>query len=255
MLKRLLYRNKKVAIFIVNYNMPERSDALYERLEKYTRWPIDIYLIDNGSDIKEPAINTNVFIKENVQTCRGWLEGLNFVKANKKRYFAYMFLITSASLIDDRDIVTPMVKFLIKNKDAVGIHPSLTKDSTTNWKHLHNRNTNKPRRTWMIDNIASMYRSDWFDNIGWFDKRLIYAWGIDLETCYIARKNNKTIWVDDRLQIEKITNIGYKMNRMNMKATEREKLAAENMNKVLEKKYGPNYWEKMTKDYISNDLL
>ena len=248
-------KNYKVAAFIVNYNMPERAEELFKNLQKNSKWPLDIYLIDNGSDLKEPAKSTNIFIKKNVQTCRGWLEGLKYAKKTGITYFAYMFLITSTNFIDNSDPISPMVKFLIKNENAVGIHPSLTKESTTNWTHLISRDENNPRETWMIDNIASLYKSDWFDSIGWFDPELIYAWGIDLETCYLARKEKRTLWVDDRLQVTKITNIAYKMKRMNMSANDRSRLAAENMKEVLTKKYGENYWKKMTEDFITSAML
>lgn len=243
-----------IAVFIVNYNMPERAEA-YRHLEKFSKWPIDIYLIDNGSDLKKPAKHSNVFIGKNIQTCRGWLEGLKFAKQSDKKYFAYMFLITSTNFVDEADPISPMVKFLIKNKNAVGIHPALTKESTTNWTHLITRGGQKPRQTWMIDNIASLYRADWFDSIGWFDANLIYAWGIDLETCYIARKQKKSLWVDERVKVTKITNIAYKMKRMNMSAQKRSKLAGENMNKILSEKYGKNFWELMTRDNVSSDML
>lgn len=244
-----------VAAFIVNYNMPERAENLFQKLQKNSKWPLDIYLIDNGSDIKKPAQSSNVFIEKNVQTCRGWIKGLKVAKESKKEYFAYMFLITSTEFINDDDLITPMVKFLLKNKNAVGIHPALTKESTTNWTHLITREENKPRQTWMIDNIASIYRTDWFDSIGWFNPDLIYAWGIDLETCYIARKQGRTLWVDERVQVKKITNIGYKMNRMNMSANDRSRLANKNMTEVLSKKYGSNFWDKMTKDYVTEQML
>lgn len=245
----------RVAAFIVNYNMPERADALYKQLEKNSKWPLDIYLIDNGSDLKEPAENTNIHIPKNVQTCQGWLHGLQTVKDGRKKYFAYMFLITSTNFVDNTDCVTPMATFLMKNKNAVGIHPALTKESSTYWKHLIRRGGDQPRETWMIDNIASMYRSSWFDSIGWFDPEMIYAWGIDLETCYLARKEKRTLWIDERVKVTKITNIGYKMKRMNMTATDRVTLADKNMREVLRGKYGSNYWEKMTKDYISEKML
>jgi len=251
---KIIPLNKKVAIFIVNYNMPERADALFEHLKKHSDWPIDIYMIDNGSNIQKPSQYTNIYIKKNVQTCRGWLRGLEFTKEKHKRYFAYMFLITSANFVDDKDPITPMIEFLIDNKDAVGIHPALSSDSTTYWSHLITRGGLEPRKTWMIDNIASVFKADWFDSIGWFDAKLIYAWGIDLETCYLARKQGKTIWVDERVKVKKITNIGYKMNRMNMKATERIMLADTNMREILKHRYGKKYWKKMTKDYITPDM-
>ncbi len=233
--------------------MPERADALSEHLLKYSKWPLDVYLIDNGSDIKPPSKYTNVFIKKNVQTCNGWLEGLKATK--NKKYFAYMFLITSTNFVEEKDPITPMVKFLIKTPNAVGIHPALTKESTTYWTHLITRDTKKPRETWMIDNIASMFRADWFDKIGWFDPELVYAWGIDLETCYLARKNHLSLWIDERVNVTKITNIGYKMKRMNMSAGDRVTLADRNMRDILKRKYGEDYWDKMTKHHISKEML
>lgn len=243
-------REYKIAAFIVNYNMPERADDLSNYIKSKAKWPVDIYLIDNSSDLKFPAKNTTVWLKKNVQTCNGWLEGMREADCKGEKYFAYWFLITSARFVDNKDPLSGMVKFLINNKDAVGIHPSLTKDSTTAWGHLINRGENKPRRTWMIDNIASLYRADWFDSIGRFDKEMIYAWGVDLETCYLARKQEKSIWVDERIQVEKINNIGYTMNRMNMSAEDRSVLADKNMREILEKKYGKNYWDMMMKEGV-----
>lgn len=251
----IIKKEKRVAAFIVNYNMPERADSLFEKLKNNTKWPLDIYLVDNASDIKNPAKNTNVFLEKNVQTCNGWLEGLKAAKRSKNNYFAYMFLITSTSFVENKDYISPMAEFLKNSKNAIGIHPSLTKESTTNWSHLINRETNGPRETWMIDNIASLYKADWFDSIGWFDPKMIYAWGIDLETGYLARKQGRSIWVDDRIQVEKITNIAYKMKRMNMSASDRSRLAAENMDKILKEKYGPEYWKTMTEEYVTDKMI
>lgn len=240
-------------MFVVNYNMPERADALAEYLKENVKYPYDLYLVDNGSDLKPPAKNTTVWIKKNIQTCRGWLRGLEEAKKSGKKYFAYWFLITSADFFGQKsDPLISMVEILEKNKNAVGIHPALTKDSTTAWKHMIERGGSEPRRTWMIDNISSLYRADWFDSIGWFDRRLIYAWGIDLETCYLARKQKKSIWIDERVKIRKITNIAYKMNRMNMSANDRELLASKNMTDILGQKYGSDYLDIMFNAYVED---
>jgi GT2 family glycosyltransferase len=241
----------RVAVLIVNYNMPERTDALCEAISGRTKWPHDLCVIDNGSDQQPPSRYTMLRLPKNIQTTGGWLAGLN---ALKEKYFAYWFIITSARIPDDQgDILTPMARLLMDDENAVGIHPSLTAESTTGWLHLKNRGTNAPRRTWMIDNIASLYRADWFDSIGRFDPAFIYAWGIDLETCYRARKQGRSLWVDDRVQVEKITNIGYTMNRMGMTAEERGRLAYANMMEVGKRKYGERFWELMTAEGVRDE--
>ena len=252
----------RVAVFIVNYNMPERTDALCRYIDQHTRWPHDLIVIDNGSDIAEQSKYTALRLERNVQTTNGWLMGLSYADAmatyiHREPYLAYWFLITSAAfpISFHGDPLTPMVTHLLRNDDAIAVHPALTEDSTTMWTHLITRGGELPRKTWMVDNIASLYRADWFDAQGRWDARLVYAHGIDLEMCYWARKQGKSLWVDERVRIEKITNIGYAMNRMNMSALQRAANAQANMDYVLIPRYGYDYWQRLTEDYREDAWL
>jgi len=243
--------SNQIAIFIVNYNMPERTDALAEHINNRIEWPHVLFVIDNGSDIVPRSKHTNVFLEKNRQTTGGWLAGLEAAESYQKDWLAYWFLITSAEFPEgDGDPLTPMAQFLLDAPNAVGIHPALTSDSTTSWTHLITRGGEKPRRTWMIDNIASLYRADWFDSIGRFDPDLIYAWGIDLETCWKARQQGQSLWIHEGSRIKKVTNIGYNMNRMNMEAGTREMLAGNNMREVLSMRYGLDWWGIMTGAHV-----
>lgn len=246
----------RVAALIVNYNMPERTDAMVEHICIHVACPVDVFVIDNGSDIKEPSKYTAMRLDENVQTTNGWLMGLHYLDALRvakgKEYGAYWFLITSAEFVEDADPLTPMMQFLERDKNAVGVHPALTEDSTTSWDQLiTNGMKGGTRRTWMIDNIASLYRADWFDSIGRFDPSLVYAWGIDLETCWKAREQGRTLHICEPAMMKKVTNIGYKMERMNMSTSQREKLAGDNMRHILQARYGPQWWQRMTREHVT----
>jgi len=242
------------ALFILNYNMPERANNIYETLY-FKTVKTDIFLVDNGSDIMPMARKTNIILDKNVQTTNGWMDAIN--KADPSGLYKYYgFIITSMEFLPNTtDPVSPITKFLDSNKDAVGVHVSLSKDSTTNWEHLKQRpGTGIFRQTWMLDNIFSIYRTNWFREIGMFDRELIYAWGIDLETSWKARRDNKKLYVYQGEEIKKVTDIGYTMNRMNMKAEERSNNARENMNKVLRKKYGETYMRKMLNEFVTEDM-
>lgn len=241
---------ERVAILLTNYNMPERTDALCEQINKRVHSGYSLIVVDNASDLVAPSKYTNVQLKENVQTTGGWIAGLEH--ADKLGNFDYYwFLITSTEFTNDTyDVLTPMVEFMDANPEAVGIHPALTGDSTTHWSHMIARGGNEPRQTWMIDNIASLYRADWFNSIGRFDKAMTYAWGIDLETCYKARVQNRSLWIDERVHVKKVTNIGYSMDRMNMSAGDRSIRASQNMAEVLQHKYGSNFWQLMTEHEV-----
>lgn len=237
----------KVAAIITNYNMPERTNALVEYIHENAKYPVDVIVVDNGSDLVKGSDYTTVQLDYNVQTTRGWLAGLDSLK---EQYFAYWFLITSAEFTaQSNDPLTPMVEKLNSDKNAVGVHSALTLDSTTAWKHLITNGGTGCRQTWMLDNISSLYRADWFDSIGRFDPELIYAWGIDLETSYKAREQKRGLYVCEDAKIRKITDIGYSMDRMNMSASKRGQLAGQNMREVLERKYGSDYWMRMMEEY------
>lgn len=244
----------KVAVFIANFNMCEAADALYEYIERHTKWDTDIYLVDNASDLVPPAEHTNVWIKpRNKQTTAAWLEGLR--EAEKcGPYFAYVFAITSTSFPDiEQDPITPMAELLQQNNNAVGVHAALTSDSTTSWSHLITRGGDQPRRTWFLDNIFSMYRAEWFDSIGRFDPELRYAWGIDLETCWIARSQGRELYVHEGVQVRKVTDIAYQLDRMRMSADERRALAGQNMEIILSRKYGDNWRWRMLNEFVESE--
>lgn len=241
------------AILIVNYNMPERTDALVETIRQRVKCRYELIVIDNGSDQMPVSKYTRIRIGRNVQTTAGWLMGLEHARIYDP--FAYWFLITSAEFpMDGEDPLTPMVQILEQDPNAVGLHPALTLDSTSAWKHLFTRGYDYPRPTWMIDNIASLYRADWFDRIGWFDPELVYAWGIDLETGWKARSQGRTLWVDSRSRVKKVTNIGYTMDRMGMEAEQRGRLAGANMMEVLSRKYGPQWSWKMREEFVTSEM-
>lgn len=248
----------KTAVILPNYNMFERANLMYEYFQDYVKTPHDFIMVDNGSDIMPPSKYSAIRTQKNLQTCQGWLLGLKYADlltegGRTEPYKYYLFTITSTQIVKQStypDILEPMVMFMEHNPNAIGLHASLTKNSTTAWTHLINRDTNKVRRTWFIDNIFALYRASWFNQIGRFDPDLTYAWGVDLETCWKARGQGRGIYVDDRVQVEKITNIGYKMNRMNMSASDRVNNAYNEAKGILQKRYGHGWESKLREEFV-----
>jgi len=254
--------SNKVAIIIVNYNMKERADAIIKKLNETVKHPHDIILVDNGSDLVDKSEHTTLSLKKNVQTTNGWLMGLHYADSleiiNNEKYFAYCFVITSTELVDNKDIVATMVKTMKEDETVVGVHPSLTKESTTHWKHLLNNPIKDKQKVFMVDNIFSCYRASWFNSIGRFNNELTYAWGIDMETGYFAYRDNLKIVLDHNIKVSKETDIGYKMNRMNMDASERILNANNQITEYFIRKYSINYKKELryellgyNSDYIS----
>src|SRR5512139_2749809 len=114
--------------------MPERAEALAEYIRKYVEWPVEVYLVDNGSDLVAPAPSTTLWLERNVQTTGGWLAGLEQARDDAP-WLGYWFLITSAEFPEETQDFASLPRFLMEDERAVGVSPALTADSTTAWKH------------------------------------------------------------------------------------------------------------------------
>lgn len=241
----------RVAIIITNYNMPEATDKIWDYLQAYVDYPYDFIIVDNASDIIEPSKHTSLYLPENVQTCGGWLAGLDYADKLEKSYLSYVIVGTSIELVPDQDHIRTMAEFLLDNPDAVGIAPAIVDSEVPCWFQILDRGTGKPRRTWGIDHLFAMWRADWFNSVGRFNPELVYAWGLAEETCWQARRDGKSLWVHEGIKMKKHHNIGYKMNRMNMTGEERGRNAMENVTQVMDKKYGDGWMRKFSQEFVN----
>jgi len=234
--------SKRVAFIITNYNMPERTNQIVESIRKKVQWPVDIIVVDNGSDLMKPSKYTTLRLEKNVQTTNGWLVGLQYAKSlaasRKICYLAYWIWITTC-LYDEtqKDILTPLAQFLIDHPKAAGIAPALTLGSTTAHKHLKKSSGNKPRKVSFIDELGVLWRASFFDSVGWFDPDELRGFGIDIETGYLARYSGRDVYIHDGVTVKKDSGIAYKMNRMNADGNERGKKAMVEMKMLLNRRY------------------
>jgi len=248
----------RVAVILTNYNMPERADAMGDYLKEYAKHPYDFYCVDNASDLVPPSKYTNVFLSHNVQTTNGWLAGMKAADNSGIDYFAYVFAITSCDFPEwqKTDPIKPLVDVLLNDPNAVGIHPALTDDSTTDWTEMKTRGGKGHRPIWHLDNLFAMYRADWFNSIGRFDPELTYAHGPDLETGWYARHEGRGLYIHEDVQIRKISQIGYVMDRMHMTTAQRNANAMEEMQRVLGRKWGtwPICWQRLISEYVTPEM-
>lgn len=249
----------RTAIILPNYNMPWRADALIQYIIDHTESPFDLFVIDNGSDMVPPARYTTIWQKPNCQTVCAWLRGLaeSDIEAAKRGepYFAYWIMTTSAEFVEGSgDPLTPIIDFFHANPDAVAMHAALTTDSGSAHRDMmFNRGTGQPRRTFMIDNIASIWRASYLNRIGRYRPEITMGWGVEMEACWKARRDGKTIWIHEGTLIKKIQDIGYIKNRMGMTGADRARLASAEARRVFVPIYGEDFLEKLGHEFTHYD--
>ena len=81
----------KTAAFILNHNLPDYTDMLYESLKPYERTDYDLFVIDNGSGKEGKSKHTSFELEENVYFGGGFNAAMQYTLENKE-YDSMMFL-------------------------------------------------------------------------------------------------------------------------------------------------------------------
>jgi len=241
----------RTAIIICSYNMPEYTDALYEHIVKTVHVPYDLIIVDNGSDIAEPSKYTTFAIPENVQTTQGFLQGYEFADSLRKDYFAYWHIITSTKFnkYDTRDILAPMLDVLENDSKAYAVSPAMVFGYDQAWSRIMTPRGAGIRKENNIDYIASVFRADYFNQIGRFRPELTMMWGVVGECNWKARKAGYNLYVHDDYFMYKDTNVGYNMHRMNMSVDDRTHSASAEADRVLVPIYGEDFRKRHWHEY------
>lgn len=251
----------KVAIVLLNYNMPERAEDIIAHVLARVEVPYELIVVDNGSDVVPPAVGTNLFLGKNVQVANGFRMGLAYADAvaawERFDFFAYWFLITSLDFLPDdlNDPLSPLLKEMVDDPSVAMVVPSLSTDTNTAWDNQKLRSaSDKPggltRETWGTDfYLAGLVRADWFNKIGRFNPELRFGWGVCSEVNWMARRDGMKIILHNEVTIHKETDIGYAMDRMNMTAEDRRINSSDEMVSVLEQKYGEGALDRLGHEF------
>lgn len=246
--------NQVAAIFL-NYNMPEVIEANIQRIIDKSETPCDLIVVDNGSDEEYMFVNENnhdvhtIYLDYNLRATHGYRMGLQYANSlselRYQPYDAYWILTTTGTFSeeDQSDPLTPLFTFLQENEDAVAIQAAHDSTSQGFWDHLKDRGSGEPRRVWFMEHSACLFDAEWFDEIDWMHPGL-HVHGTDLHYSWLARIQNKSLWVHEGLKMHRHTNNMFELGRAPESGPEeRTKIARASMTKTLSEELGPD-WEK-----------
>lgn len=237
-----------IGVLIPDYKTPELSLGIRETIRNNSSGFMDLIVAQSWDDhlLDEDILYTQTRLEMTGAINLGLsyfdvLERLHGIK-----FYAY-WIVSSSMKLQEIDYLGPMVQFMEDTPYCVMTSPKV---SGTAWDCMwSNSLSSAPRKVWGIDNIATLIRADWFNSIGRYDPDLTIGWGSALETCYLARKHGKSIWVFDSLPAQKLDGIAHSLGRREETREERNTLGSKEMHRVLGKKYGDDFLEKLGWDY------
>jgi hypothetical protein len=242
----------RVAIFCVNYRTNELVDSLKAIIEPSTTEYM-FFEVDNGNTYpnRPTAVKSarNVYMSPAQRMAVEYAKGIEVIDNFKFEYF--WFLVTCCSLVTKNDPLTQMVTFLDEHPNCAIIHQGMDQESNTAWPNLKAKG-NVPRRTYAVDNVSIMIRSEYYDLFGGVDRRYMKGWCVGLDWSYQARKMGKEVWILDNVLCHRTEAIGWKLGRRDVTREAYNLEAAAEMDKTVQEKFHfpiPQAYERLNFDY------
>ena len=158
---------KKVATVILNRNLPDVTDKLYDHIIKYDNEITDVFIIESGSDPEKLSKNYTWYadwdevIKNGLRYPRGINYGLfNLIKENSfHNYDAFLFLTNDTELENVPSVAR--LASILENHPKLGILSPCSK----RWGEYLLLKDQKIKYFWYIHNNAYMFRKEFITSV------------------------------------------------------------------------------------------
>lgn len=237
-------------VAILNHNLPHLTDNLATWISKDSSVK-ELMVVDNGSNMEEPARSTTHRLEENIF----FGGGVNAIfEAFLQTDHEYLYILNNDLLVHN-NFVTKSLR-AAKANDLALYSPAVINASVEqcHWKQMLNQGTDVVRDVKWIDWQAPLLRRDLVETIQSFPLELIYGWGLDFYSGMVAEDNGLRVGVDDNNTVTHLNSQTFKQNKINIGVSEFCRLAEGNMNSYFStSQYAERYQQ--YRDHGANYLL
>lgn len=245
---------KRVATIILNRNLPEVTNRLYEHLVQYDGDVTDVYIVEAGSDSERLSRYVTWYadwpeaLKHGLRYSRGMNFGLSCLwKEGKFRQYEAFFLLTNDTELQDRPTLAPLMTIL-DHHSRVGI----LSPCSDRWGERLLLREQSTKYFWFIHNNAYLLRrafteailnEDQPDAMSFlFDGTNFRSYGCESELIAKAYANDWAAAITT--EVSAVENESHLLNKADLIKTERYeenlKLYVEEGRRWMRKKYGFN---------------
>ena len=187
----------KTAAFILNHNLPDYTDFLYESLKPYERTDYDLFVIDNGSSREGKSKHTSLELEENVYFGGGFNAAMQYTLDNKE-YDSMMFLNNDLT-VHPYNFVKALREEMLSGYDIVS--PSfynIEPNKQCHWKSMHSWSAKSTRPVDYIDFQCPIISRRLLEEVKEVDINLKYGWGLCFYFALIAKQKGWKLGMVDR---------------------------------------------------------
>jgi GT2 family glycosyltransferase len=187
----------KTAAFILNHNLPDYTDMLYESLKPYERNDYDLFVIDNGSNKEGKSKHTSLELEENVYFGGGFNAAMQYTLESKE-YDSMMFLNNDLT-VHPYNFVKGLREEMLSGYDIVS--PSfynVEPNKQCHWKSMHSWSAKDTRPVDYIDFQCPLISRRLLEEVKEVDINLKYGWGLCFYFALLAKQKGWELGMVDR---------------------------------------------------------
>ena len=208
---------KKTLAVVINHNLPDMTDQLWESLYPHRGDDYDLILMDNGS--REDGKSKYTTHETGQNTYYGGALNIMFQAFLDSNEYDSLIFLQNDLIIQGSNFIKSLRKEMVG--DYKIISPcGLQVESQCKWKQMHCWNSTKVRDVKWVDGIAPMYHRDFIEKVGQFSDELIYGWGQDVLSGIICKENGWKIGVVDWCPAIHYSAHTYKQGKSDLNLTE-----------------------------------
>lgn len=157
----------KSATIILNRNLPDVTDRLYESVARHNEGQTDIFVVESGSEKDKLSkyytywANWGESLENGLRYARGFNYGLSrLFEEGKFKSYDYFFLLCNDSILDEKPIISTLVKEMERHP-RVGILSPCSEE----WGERKLLKTDDTKYFWYINHIAWFVRREYIESI------------------------------------------------------------------------------------------
>jgi GT2 family glycosyltransferase len=248
-----------VGIILINYNLPEETDRLFERIEEVVTYPKRILVLDNASDKAPLAASTNARTWVNTRT-----GGANITAAhilcNQYQDVEYLFFMHNDMWLESDDCpITPLVRAFESHPKIAAVHPVLQCGVTLGDEFLKRRQPqgtrlcpqNEQGHLIMDDVCPVLFSARAYWEAGGFDPRLTRMYGAGLDLYNRLHERGYQIAISDDVEIYHQCQYTYRKDVADETHASVDQHALQEMDLVFTEKFGASWRERFAREGVT----
>jgi hypothetical protein len=196
----------KTAVIILNHNLPDYTDMLYESLKPYEGGLYDTMVFDNGSK-PEGKSRYTTYESETNGFFGGGFEAARQIVLADPQYDSLLFMNNDLTVHGMNFVKMLRLAMFSSHLRPVAYHVispcffNIEPKGQCHWKTMWNWGHQYPRPVPFIDMQAPLIHRKVLEAMGETDSDLMYGWGIDVYMAHICKSNRWPMAVVDSVSM------------------------------------------------------